>query len=358
MPGWTDNPDARLLPLREFDELIGFTQSIVERLRHGRHRAYIVHALSAIIIGDLTAGYLKAEAARLSQPSFRPLAQGARTPGPGFDVVITPQGGLAVVVGDEHCLVESRLSWPKGDYNWLTCGPRLNEAPAGEWHVRAQADRVEATGTFYRLVRTVDLDPNDHTIVRKYADLSLLSSAAQARIVRLIQAKGGVVVANSQPATRETREVKSWRFVETGGGFSSSYQTHLYTPIALGRSWGRMSEDERNAEGLMADVRGNLNAGALYYYSIPPGLNFGAVSRMFPFTPIGLHEGCLTGEERIVTTRSGPVGWGDESTATCYKYAPDGQETQVQFPVEKTDHGNVFQVELAENEMAVLERVR
>lgn len=52
--------DAGLLPLREFDHLIGFTQSIVECLHDDRHPAYIVHALFGIVILRLyaiVAGY-------------------------------------------------------------------------------------------------------------------------------------------------------------------------------------------------------------------------------------------------------------------------------------------------------------
>ena len=47
--------DAGLIALREFDHLIGFTQSIVERLRDDRHPGYIVHALFAVVIQRLYA---------------------------------------------------------------------------------------------------------------------------------------------------------------------------------------------------------------------------------------------------------------------------------------------------------------
>jgi len=47
--------DAGLIALREFNHLIGFTQSIVERLCDDRHPGYIVHALFAVVIQRLYA---------------------------------------------------------------------------------------------------------------------------------------------------------------------------------------------------------------------------------------------------------------------------------------------------------------
>ncbi|MEN6548265.1 MAG: hypothetical protein ABFE07_19670 [Armatimonadia bacterium] len=204
---------------------------------------------------------------------------------------------------------------------------------------------------------TVDLDARTHRITRKYADLSLLSAAAQERIVRRIQAAGGVVVANSEPCTRNMRQVRLNRFVETGGGARYDCGTHLYTPIALGMPMGQMPQDQRNARGFIADVVENLKYGCVYYYySIPLGYDYGCVNRMFPFTPRELHSGWLVGEERIITSKPGQYGWGDMSQATAWHYDAEGKESRLNLTPRRVGKGNVWDVPLERGEIVILER--
>ena len=204
---------------------------------------------------------------------------------------------------------------------------------------------------------TVDLDPKTHRITRKYADLSLLSAAGQERIIRRIQAAGGVVVANSEPCTKNMRQVRLNRFVETGGGARADAGTHLYTPIALGVPMGQMPEDQRNAGGFIADVVENLNHGCLYYYySIPLGFDYGCINRMFPFTPRELHSGWLVGEERIITSKPGEYGWGDMSRATVWHYDVEGKETRLDLTPTRVGDANVWDVPLEPGEIVILER--
>jgi len=203
----------------------------------------------------------------------------------------------------------------------------------------------------------VDLGPQTHRITRKYADLALLTPAAQQRIIELIQAKGGVVVANSEPGSENMRKVRINRFVETGGGTHNDYATHLYTPIALGYPWYQLPQESRTAKRFMADVADNLRAGALYYYyGVPNTYNFGCLNRMFPFTPRELHAGWLLGEERIITTESGDYGWGDKSRATGYRYDVEGVETPLDLKPTVVKGANVYSLKLEPGEIAILVR--
>ncbi|MBI2302674.1 MAG: hypothetical protein HYU66_27525, partial [Armatimonadetes bacterium] len=205
---------------------------------------------------------------------------------------------------------------------------------------------------------TVDLDPQTHTITRKYADLSLLSSEACEQVVRLVQDKGGAVVANSEPVTENLRKVRTNRFVETGSGAYASCGTHLYTPLALGFPWYSASGNRaKDMARFIADVRANLRYGALYYYyGVPDGLTYGFINRMFPFTPRELHSGWLVGEERIITSRSGEYGWGDKSGATVYHFDTLGQETVVPVAAKVVKGQNVFAVTVGNGKLAILER--
>lgn len=206
---------------------------------------------------------------------------------------------------------------------------------------------------------TVDLDEKTHRVTAKYTDAGLVSAPAQQKIIEAIQAAGGVVVANTEPATENMRKVRIYRFVETGGGQTSDRETHLYTPIALGVPGGQMSADSP-AQAFIADVVANLNYGALYYYYIGPASNrhYECINRMFPFTPRELHAGWLVGEERIITTKSGEYGWGDRSAARAFHYDVEGKETPLQLKAKDVKGKLLYPVELKAGEIVILERVK
>ncbi|MCE5240712.1 hypothetical protein LLH23_19800 [bacterium] len=207
---------------------------------------------------------------------------------------------------------------------------------------------------------TVELGEKTHRIVAKLTDAGLVSPPAQQAVIEAIQAAGGVVVANTEPATANMRKVRINRFVETGGGQGSDRETHLYTPIALGYPWYQIAENDRTPRRLMEDIIANLQHGALYYYYGVPaeGYPYGCVNRMFPFTPRELHGGWLVGEERIITTQSGDFGWGDRSGVKAFHYSADGQETPLQLKPKTVAGKLVYPVTLGKGEIVILERVR
>jgi hypothetical protein len=206
---------------------------------------------------------------------------------------------------------------------------------------------------------TVDLDEQTHRITAKYTDAGLVSAPAQQKIIEAIQAAGGVVVANTEPATENMRKLRINRFVETGGGPAYDRETHLYTPIALGVPGSQMSA-ENPAQAFIADVVANLNYGALYYYYIGPSSSrhYECVNRMFPFTPRELHAGWLVGEERIITTKSGEYGWGDRSGAKAFHYDAEGQETPLELKAKDVKGKLVYPVDLKVGEIVIIERVK
>jgi len=207
---------------------------------------------------------------------------------------------------------------------------------------------------------TVELDEKTHRITARLTDAGLVSAAAQQKVIEAIQARGGVVVANTSPATENMRKLRTWRFVETGSGPEYDRETHLYTPIALGFPWGHLAAEDRTARRFIQDVIANLEHGALYYYySVPAtGLDYGVVNRMFPFTPRELHAGWLVGEERIITTKSGEFGWGDLSDARGFHYDPEGRETPLALQPRTVGGKRVYPVTLAPGEVAIIERAR
>ncbi|MBI2297797.1 MAG: hypothetical protein HYU66_02380, partial [Armatimonadetes bacterium] len=115
-----------------------------------------------IVVGDLSVGYLPAPAKGPGMATFRPRPAGQTLKGRGFDLILTPSGGMAVAAGGEHYLLETSLTWPQGGLNRLACPDLVNAGPA-EWRVvTARLDRqggtVVAQGGFYRLTRQIRLD--------------------------------------------------------------------------------------------------------------------------------------------------------------------------------------------------------
>lgn len=179
---------------------------------------------------------------------------------------------------------------------------------------------------------TVDLKPSGE-IDRKYTDATLVGSPARAQIVKHILSKGGVVITNGHPVTRETTGLPMMAMAETEWDLSSPQdllawkeppympailEANLSSPIGLGIRPNRFNDygKEHCAEIIQKWVITCLKNGTLYYYytyDIPktgPGAgDYGIINHMFPFTPVELHAGWLIGKERILTAKSGDFFW-------------------------------------------------
>lgn len=219
-------------------------------------------------------------------------------------------------------------------------------------------------GTYYTYDRwdnnTVDIDPENFTVVGKYASIALISREAMKGLVEHVQSKGGVVVANSG-----TPPVSSWHsvhfigfaeknvHVEGRDAEISASLVHLYTPVCLGDiSIGDSLEE------FMDDIRLQLQHGMLYYpYNYRGKENYGVLRHMFPFTPIEIHDGWLLGEERIITLKSGVYGWGDNSTIKCHLFDTDGKEIPARlFHIQSIGGKTFVSVDLGKGQIAILER--
>jgi len=78
---------------------------------------------------------------------------------------------------------------------------------------------------------------------------------------------------------------------------------------------------------------------------------------VFPFTPVELHAGYLLGQERIISIHSGNYGWpGERCLVQVRHFDKDGKLTGKDFPSTVSQEART-QVELAEGEAVVLERL-
>ncbi len=225
-------------------------------------------------------------------------------------------------------------------------------------------DRIGAEGIYWDEVemigprRTYDrwdghsaeLD-DEHRIERKFGDPHLLSLDAKVALVEYIRSKGGMLIGNSAPRTRTMQDLHFPRFVETAAEWYPA-RSHLYTPISLGDH-----KTVKDFATLLEDIRRKLMWGTLYYYYSRPAQPYPTITQqMFPFTPVELHRGWVLGEERLITAVPGTFSLGDDDAVTVYWYDADGALTDRSGEERVEDGKRLVRLELAEGEMAVIER--
>jgi hypothetical protein len=169
---------------------------------------------------------------------------------------------------------------------------------------------------------SADIDPKTLRIVRLKSHVALLSQSYRLALARRIL-KDKALIGNGQPHTRTIASLHFPRFVETDE-ISNCANAQIFSPIALGDHLTEQDEEDAYNDMLQA-----LEYGCLYYwYSdlkvIPTHPHL--TSYMFPITPIELHQGYIIGRERIITSRSGLFGWGDNSTHEVHVFNEQGKE--------------------------------
>lgn len=215
---------------------------------------------------------------------------------------------------------------------------------------------------------SVDIDPTNGQIVGAYTDFRFVTGSDP--VVDLFDfalSRGKTVVANGFHYTREMQSLNVLRAMETGGLHDplaivtgqkppllpTMFNGHLSPPSAFAdnpASHGQAAVD-KYAEFVMKDVMTHLRNGLLYFYfntEIPetgPGSGeYGPINKMFPFTPVELHEGWLVGQERIVTAVSGTFAWNHVATPRVHAFGLDGRPAGV--VAQATNQGAHWTVDL------------
>jgi len=165
---------------------------------------------------------------------------------------------------------------------------------------------------------TAEIDPETKTIVRLYASVNLVADPILIEVVRRINARGGVVIANSYPGTRTFHREQVLYCLETASGDETCSRLYLApTVIGLGDQTAIASDRD-----LYDDIRGKLEWGALYFHYGEKNVTHPTLTeQMFPITVEGIHRGTIRGVERIVTLNAGVYGWpGDRDLHIAYRY--------------------------------------
>jgi hypothetical protein len=157
-------------------------------------------------------------------------------------------------------------------------------------------------------------------VAKEMAALPLAHLSHEVAMLKKIQGKGGVLIANRSPLTKTISDMRATEVHFREDIINSvAMQTHLYTPIGLARDPAQQTGiDPDPATKSMggaasANAAGHLHLGtALFDYNImfgapssAHGANSTVQAEMFPITPTTMAPGLISGPERTVTSNSG-----------------------------------------------------
>lgn len=201
---------------------------------------------------------------------------------------------------------------------------------------------------------TVPVDPTTHATGKPYSSVVLLQQRWKEELVRLCRSRGKIVIGNGPLFTRTMLRLQVPTFTETAS-FGFLVDTHLSAP------WGLATHPaEANDRGRAYLARAMLERGGVYSAYVwdddpqqPP-----FVGDFFPITPTELRAGVVIAEERILTSRSGRLGWPDGSRAEVHVYDAEGKRVEGPEAREVEDNGRrLTELRLAPGQFAALLRL-
>lgn len=198
---------------------------------------------------------------------------------------------------------------------------------------------------------TADIDPDTRLIKRKYGSVLLMSQPSMVEYVQRMNQRGAVVIGNGTVITRTIGNLP----IIVDQECVSGPMVHLaQTPCALGNA-----TTIRNETDVYDDVLDKLKWGNLYFYYGEGTLTYASLPQQeFPITVQELHEGIITGRERIITMKSGAYGWPrDRALHICYRYNKVGIPIPAEFVTTVDRSGVRTQVALEDRESAVVKRI-
>lgn len=225
---------------------------------------------------------------------------------------------------------------------------------------------------------SAEVDPGTGCLGRRFVDCGLAGIETRVELCKYALERGKLVVANTYASSMAEQALAMQRFAETQGMFDPMavadgekpplnpllLRGALASPIGLGIVGASGKRDA--ARRLMKAVVFYLRHGLLYYHYALEDLpesgegsgEYGPVNRMFPLTPVALHEGWIEGEERIITAVSGDFRLAVKEKPAVHLYDLSGREKPPRFALEADERGWKVAVRLRDwAEIAVIERL-
>ena len=201
---------------------------------------------------------------------------------------------------------------------------------------------------------TCQLDPKTWTIKRQVGISALATKQFRLAVINAVKAKGGVLLGNGPSGELEELHTQTPHMIEIQHNDSWSYQGNLETPLGFtagGYDWKNFLRAFNQA---MLPITTLPYDAKLQQYRYPHDI----MPFVFPFTPIELHAGYLLGKERIIVTHSGNYGWsGQKVLSLSHHFDENGKLLETHFPIKITRAEARTNVDLKDNEAAVLEKI-
>lgn len=177
-------------------------------------------------------------------------------------------------------------------------------------------------------------------------------------LVDLIDESNGEFVVNFQPVTKEMTKYMALHnapaFIECNQ--KSARQTtaprgHIFSPLLL------CGIDINSNSGLMEEYCDALNNGTLPALIhdgafIPTEIN--PAGYFFPITIKNIYSGVIVGSERIITTKGGVFGFGNEETPIIYLFDTNALQIPCTSEVMEIDGSKYVKINVSEGQIAVI----
>ena len=160
---------------------------------------------------------------------------------------------------------------------------------------------------------SVIIDPETKLVTRKVTCVPWVALPVLKKVVRMIEARGGITFTNGHPGPRSMWKEAMITCCESGGG-----DARPLGGLHLGRTLTPLGNPNaiKNARDIYRDILNKLDHGALYtWYGDREYMKHKTlIEHMYPITFESIHEGMVRGKERIITKTSGIYGWPARST--------------------------------------------
>ena len=202
---------------------------------------------------------------------------------------------------------------------------------------------------------SVDIDHKTKLVTRKKTCVPWVSLPVLKKVVRIIGAKGGVMLTNEGPHYPPPRSLwKENMIASCEGSPGAVIALHLGRTVSPLGSHGAT----KNERDCYRDLLAKLDLGALYFAFCHEVSHKSIVEHMYPITFESIHAGIVRGKERIVTKKPGVYGWpGDRALHIVYLYDARGALRRSNFLTTVDDSSVRTEVELSKDQSAVIVRL-
>lgn len=199
---------------------------------------------------------------------------------------------------------------------------------------------------------SVIIDPKTNRVLSKVTNYALITQPMRQELQQLVARRGWPLWTNWQATTEYDIAQRTPHFLEYVRADEAA-RGQLGCPLGCGGHQARCQAD------VMKEVYDFLQLGLLYVH-----IHNGAycetkesvLSHCYPITPLELGPGYVLGRERIITARSGTVGFGDHCPLQAVVYGRDGIRREAEVAEVQHAGRTWLRLRLGEGEIGIVTR--